>query len=56
MKKRIILCLCAAVLMLSISMSTALAANQQYPISVETYMEGDNPRIKKVYQTATARC
>lgn len=42
---------CLAALALCAAAVPALAAGQeQYPIEVQEYMEGDNPRIKKVYQ------
>lgn len=42
---------CLATLALCAAAVPALAAGQeQYPIEVQEYMEGDNPRIKKVYQ------
>ena len=44
MKKRIAMLLCTA----------ALAAERYYPSSVETCMEGDSPRIRKVYQLSLA--
>ena len=50
MKRRIAALLCTAVALLSTAAPPALAAGQHYPISVETYMEGDNPRIRKIYQ------
>lgn len=52
MKKHIIPLLCAAALLLSMALPTALAAETQYPISVEEYTDGnfDELRIKKVYQ------
>ena len=49
MKKYLAMLLCTAALLLNAAMP-ALAANQQYPISVESFMEGDNPQIRKVYQ------
>ena len=52
MKKHIITLLCAVALLLGITVPPALAAETQYPISVEEYTDGsfDEPRIKKVYQ------
>nr|WP_326185144.1 hypothetical protein [uncultured Oscillibacter sp.] len=42
---------CLAALALCAAAVPALAVGQeQYPIEVQEYMEGDNPRIKKVYQ------
>lgn len=50
MKRKIITC-CLAALTLCAAAVPALAAGQeQYPIEVEEYLEGDSPRIKKVYQ------
>ena len=49
MKKYLAMLLCTTALLLNATMP-ALAANQQYPISVESFMEGDNPQIRKVYQ------
>lgn len=50
MKCKIITC-CLAALTLCAAAVPALAAGQeQYPIEVQEYMEGDSPRIKKVYQ------
>jgi len=50
MKHKLISC-CLAALTLCAAAVPALAAGQeQYPIEVQEYMEGDNPRIKKVYQ------
>lgn len=50
MKHKLISC-CLATLTLCAAAVPALAAGQeQYPIEVQEYMEGDNPRIKKVYQ------
>lgn len=50
MKRKIITC-CLAALTLCAAAVPALAAGQeQYPIEVQEYMEGDSPRIKKVYQ------
>lgn len=50
MKHKIITC-CLVALTLCVAAVPALAAGQeQYPIEVQEYMEGDNPRIKKVYQ------
>jgi len=42
---------CLAALVLCAAAVPAMAAGtEQYPIEVQEYMEGDNPRIKKVYQ------
>lgn len=50
MKRKIITC-CLAALTLCAAAVPALAAGQeQYPIEVQEYMEGNSPRIKKVYQ------
>lgn len=50
MKRKIITC-CLGALTLCAAAVPALAAGQeQYPIEVQEYMEGDSPRIKKVYQ------
>lgn len=50
MKRKIITC-CLAALTLCAAAVPALAAGQeQYPIEVQEYLEGDSPRIKKVYQ------
>lgn len=50
MKRKIITC-CLAALTLCAATVPALAAGQeQYPIEVEEYLEGESPRIKKVYQ------
>lgn len=50
MKRKIITC-CLAALTLCAAAVPALAAGQeQYPIEVQEYMEGESPRIKKVYQ------
>lgn len=48
MKRNIITC-CLAALTLCAAAVPALAAGQ-YPIEVQEYLEGDSPRIKKVYQ------
>lgn len=52
MKKHMIALLCAVALLLNMAVPPALAAETQYPISVEEYTEGsfDELRIKKVYQ------
>lgn len=52
MKKKLTAMMCAAILMLGITLSPALAAGQQYPVSVEAYTDGDTPCIRKVYQLA----
>ena len=49
MKKYLAMLLCTTALLLNAA-TPALAANQQYPISVESFMEGDSPQIRKVYQ------
>ena len=54
MKRRIAVLLCAAALAVSAVAPPALAAERHYPNSVETYMEGDSPRIRKVYQLSLA--
>lgn len=42
---------CLAALVLCAAAVPAMAAGtEQYPIEVQEYMEGDNPRIRKVYQ------
>ena len=52
MKKHIMMLLCAAALLLGMAAPPVLATEAYYPISVESYSEGnfDEPRIKKVYQ------
>lgn len=53
MKRQIIVgCLTALILCTATApaLAAGTAAQQQYPVSVEEYMEGDSPRIKKVYQ------
>lgn len=52
MKKKLAMLICAAMLVLGIAAPPALAAEQHYPISVEAYMEGDTPCVRKVYQLA----
>lgn len=56
--KRILTVMCALALTMAASIP-ALAAEpgqsaSHYPIEVEEYMEGDSPRIKKVYQLSLA--
>ncbi len=53
MKKQIAALTCAVALALSVP-APALAARQQYPISVEEYTVGSVPHIKKVYQLSLA--
>lgn len=52
--KRILTTMCALTLLLAASVPALAAEPEQsasyYPTSVEEYMEGDSPRIKKVYQ------
>lgn len=52
MKRQIVSGLLAALALWAAAVPALAAetAAQQYPISVEEYMEGDSPRIKKVYQ------
>lgn len=52
MKRQIVSGLLAALALWAVAVPAlaAEAAAQQYPVSVEEYMEGDSPRIKKVYQ------
>lgn len=54
MKRQIVSGLLAALALWATAVPALAAetAAQQYPISVEEYMEGDSPRIKKVYQLA----
>lgn len=54
MKRQIVSGLLAALALWAAAVPALAAetAAQQYPISVEEYMEGDSPRIKKVYQLA----
>ena len=56
--KRILTTMCALTLLLAASVPALAAEPEQsasyYPISVEEYMEGDSPRIKKVYQLSLA--
>ena len=60
--KRILTTMCALTLLLALllaaSVPTLAAEPEQsasyYPTSVEEYMEGDSPRIKKVYQLSLA--
>lgn len=52
MKKKLAMLMCTALLVAGIAIPPALAAEQHYPVSVEAYMEGDTPCIRKVYQLA----
>lgn len=56
--KRILSTMCALTLLLAASVPALAAEPEQsasyYPTSVEEYMEGDSPRIKKVYQLSLA--
>ncbi|MDE6589711.1 MAG: hypothetical protein K2K53_05070 [Oscillospiraceae bacterium] len=52
MTKRIAVLLCALCVTVSAATLPALAAEQHYPVSVEEYTCGSEPRIKKVYQLA----
>ena len=56
--KRILTTMCALTLLLAASVPALAAEPEQsasyYPTSVEEYMEGDSPRIKKVYQLSLA--
>lgn len=56
--KRILTTMCALTLLLASSVPALAAEPEQsasyYPTSVEEYMEGDSPRIKKVYQLSLA--
>lgn len=56
--KRILTTMCALTLLLAASVPALAAEPEQsasyYPISVEEYMGGDSPRIKKVYQLSLA--
>ena len=50
MKRKIITCCLAALTLCAAAVPTLAAGQEQYPIEVQEYMEGDSPRIKKVYQ------
>ena len=56
--KRILTTMCALTLILAAAVPALAAEPEQsasyYPTSVEEYMEGDSPRIKKVYQLSLA--
>ena len=56
--KRILTTMCALALFMAASIPALAAEPEQstsyYPTSVEEYMEGDSPRIKKVYQLSLA--
>lgn len=56
--KRILTTMCALTLILAAAVPALAVEPEQsasyYPISVEEYMEGDSPRIKKVYQLSLA--
>lgn len=56
--KRILTTMCALTLLLATSVPALAVEPEQsasyYPTSVEEYMEGDSPRIKKVYQLSLA--
>lgn len=56
--KRILTTMCALTLLLAASVPALAVEPEQsasyYPTSVEEYMEGDSPRIKKVYQLSLA--
>ena len=56
--KRILTVMCALTLVMAASIPALAAEPKQcashYPIEVEEYMEGDNPRIRKVYQLSLA--
>ena len=58
MMKRILTTMCALTLILAAAVPALAAEPEQsasyYPTSVEEYMEGDSPRIKKVYQLSLA--
>ena len=57
--KRILTTMCALTLLLAASVPALAVEPEQsasyYPTSVEEYMEGDSPRIKKVYQLTHPR-
>lgn len=50
MKCKIITCCLAAFTLCAAAVPALAAGQEQYPIEVQEYMEGDSPRIKKVYQ------
>ena len=50
MKRKIITCGLAALTLCAAAVPALAAGQEQYPIEVQEYMEGDSPRIKKVYQ------
>ena len=50
MKRKIITCGLAALPLCAAAVPALAAGQEQYPIEVQEYMEGDSPRIKKVYQ------
>lgn len=50
MKHKIISFCLAAFALCAAAVPVLAAGQEQYPIEVQEYMEGDNPRIKKVYQ------
>ena len=50
MKCKIITCCLAALTLFAAAVPALAAGQEQYPIEVQEYMEGDSPRIKKVYQ------
>ena len=50
MKRKIITCCLAAFTLCAAAVPALAAGQEQYPIEVQEYMEGDSPRIKKVYQ------
>ena len=56
--KRILTTMCALTLILAAAVPALAVEPEQsasyYPTSVEEYMEGDSPRIKKVYQLSLA--
>ena len=56
--KRILTTMCALTLLLAASVPALAVEPEQsasyYPTSVEEYMEGDSPRIKKVDQLSLA--
>ena len=58
MMKRILTTMCALTLILAAAVPALAVEPEQsasyYPTSVEEYMEGDSPRIKKVYQLSLA--
>lgn len=50
MKRKLIFCCLAALTLCAAAVPAMAAGTEQYPIEVQEYMEGDNPRIRKVYQ------